>query len=109
MTNLYGTKAQNGKEGSDIQGNKCSWLIVEALKNCNSSQREILEANYGRGDQECAEKVKAIFEELDMSEAFRSYKKNTVTDIEALIESIDESSGLKKEVFSYYLSILVIV
>lgn len=26
---LYGTRAQNGKEERDIQGNKCSWLIVE--------------------------------------------------------------------------------
>ncbi|QKX59060.1 uncharacterized protein TRUGW13939_06190 [Talaromyces rugulosus] len=87
---LYGTKAQNGKEGSDIQGNKCSWLIVEALKNCNSSQREILKANYGRDDQECAEKVKVIFEELDMSEAFQSYKKNTVTEIERLSQLMSQ-------------------
>jgi len=33
-----------GKVGTDIQGNKCTWLIVQALKRASDEQRAILEA-----------------------------------------------------------------
>ena len=31
-----------GKVGTDIEENKCSWLIVQALPRINEEQREIL-------------------------------------------------------------------
>ena len=37
-----------GKIGTDIQDNKCSWLVNQALKKCNKDQRQVLEENYGR-------------------------------------------------------------
>lgn len=105
---LYGTPSQSGKSGSDIKGNKCSWLIVEALKICNDSQRDVLKDKYGRGDQESVDAVKQVFEDLDMAQKFQAYKTNTLGDIKKSIESLDESAGLKREVFMYYLSLLVI-
>ncbi|RSL68864.1 hypothetical protein CEP53_002428 [Fusarium sp. AF-6] len=105
---LYGTPSQSGKSGSDIKGNKCSWLIVEVLKICNDSQRDVLKDKYGRGDQESVDAVKQVFEDLDMVQAFQAYKTNTLSDIKKSIESLDESSGLKREVFMYYLGLLVI-
>ena len=32
-----------GKIGTDIQGKKCTWLIVQALLRANTEQRAILE------------------------------------------------------------------
>ena len=38
----FGDTSQTGKIGTDIQNRKCSWLIVKALENANSSQSTVL-------------------------------------------------------------------
>jgi farnesyl diphosphate synthase len=39
----YGDPAVIGKIGTDIQDNKCGWLVVQALKRATPEQRAILE------------------------------------------------------------------
>ena len=39
----YGDPAVTGKIGTDIEDNKCSWLVVQALSRCNQEQRQILQ------------------------------------------------------------------
>lgn len=34
-----------GKIGTDIQDNKCSWLVIQALKKANPEQRTVLQVN----------------------------------------------------------------
>ena len=34
--------------GTDIQDNKCSWLVVQALDRATPQQRKHLEAHYGK-------------------------------------------------------------
>jgi farnesyl diphosphate synthase len=41
----YGDPKVIGKIGRDIEDNKCSWLVVQALRRCTPEQRKILEAN----------------------------------------------------------------
>jgi farnesyl diphosphate synthase len=41
----YGDPATIGKIGTDIQDNKCSWLVVQALQRVNAEQRVILEVS----------------------------------------------------------------
>lgn len=41
----YGDPAFIGKIGTDIQDNKCSWLINQALAKANSEQRKILDVS----------------------------------------------------------------
>jgi farnesyl diphosphate synthase len=36
--------------GTDIQDNKCSWLVVQALDRATPAQRKALEAHYGKHD-----------------------------------------------------------
>ena len=34
-----------GKIGTDIQDNKCGWLVVQALNRVNAEQRKVLEVS----------------------------------------------------------------
>ncbi len=57
----YGDPAFIGKIGTDIQDNKCSWLVNTALNIATPEQRAILEANYAKKDDKCVETVKGNF------------------------------------------------
>ena len=41
----FGDTALFGKIGTDIQNRKCSWLIIKALDNADSSQRTVLKVS----------------------------------------------------------------
>lgn len=38
--------------GTDIQDNKCSWLVVQALERATPEQREVLEQNYAIDEED---------------------------------------------------------
>lgn len=92
-----------GKIGTDIQDNKCSWLVNQALKMCSSDQRQVLEENYGKKDKECEKKVKVVFDELKLQQVYQEYEEQRVGELRERIASLDESEGLKKEVFEEFL------
>lgn len=50
-----------GKVGTDIQDNKCSWLVCTALKAVSPAQKELIVANYGRDEPACIEKIKKLY------------------------------------------------
>jgi len=39
----FGDPELTGKVGTDIEDNKCSWLIVQALAHASDHQRTVLE------------------------------------------------------------------
>src|ERR1700735_5539337 len=69
-----GTPEQIGKIGTDIVDNKCSWCINTALAHANSTQRAILDANYGRKDPEAEERVKQVFREVGVDALYEEYE-----------------------------------
>ncbi|KAL5355651.1 isoprenoid synthase domain-containing protein [Aspergillus floccosus] len=99
----YGDPAVIGKIGTDIQDNKCSWMVNQALQRCNAEQRQVLDASYGRKDNELESKVKAIYRDLDLEKVYHEYEEKTVGEIRTKIATINESEGLKKEVFEAFL------
>jgi farnesyl diphosphate synthase len=101
---VFGDPEITGKSGSDIQENKLTWLILEALERCDGDQKNVLENCYGRSDDESVSKVLAIFHELDLDNVFKEWKEGKIADIRKMIESVDESEGLKKCVFNVFLS-----
>lgn len=92
-----------GKIGTDIQDNKCSWLVNQALKLCNDEQRQVLEVNYGQKDKQKEAKVKELFNELKLQDVYADYEESRVTFLKEKIAALDESEGLKKSVFEDFL------
>jgi geranylgeranyl pyrophosphate synthase len=41
----YGDPAVTGKIGTDIEDNKCGWLVIQALNRADESQRQLLEVS----------------------------------------------------------------
>jgi farnesyl diphosphate synthase len=62
-----------GKVGTDIQDNKCSWLVVQALKRATPQQKKLLKDNYGKWDDKCVARVKDLYKELQLEKLFRDY------------------------------------
>ena len=99
----FGSPETIGKIGTDIQDNKCSWLICQALTRCSAQQRSTLDENYGRKDGAKEKVVKRIFEELELESVYKEYEEDAVTKIRGMIADVDESEGLKKTVFESFL------
>jgi farnesyl diphosphate synthase len=93
-----------GKIGTDIQDNKCSWLVNQALKIASADQRKVLEENYGRKDSQKEAKVKALYEELGLKGIYEKYEEEKVAEIKQQISQVDESKGMKKEVYESFLA-----
>ncbi|KAL9123383.1 MAG: hypothetical protein Q9187_000065 [Circinaria calcarea] len=100
---VYGSPEMIGKIGTDIQDNKCSWVINQALQRASTSQRKTLDENYGRKDDQKEAKVKEVFADLKLEEIYRDYEEKRVAEIRAMIDKVDESEGLIKEVFESFL------
>ncbi|KAK7878854.1 hypothetical protein WMY93_030880 [Mugilogobius chulae] len=81
----YGDPAVTGKIGTDIQDNKCSWLVVTALEVMTPEQRAELEACYGRHDEASVEKVKTLYNTLQMPELYRKYEDESYQRLQKLI------------------------
>ncbi|KAF2648147.1 farnesyl pyrophosphate synthetase [Lophiostoma macrostomum CBS 122681] len=92
-----------GKIGTDIQDNKCSWLINQALRKVNPEQRKLLEENYGQKDGEKEAKVKELYHDLKLADFYEQWEEERVAELREKIANVDESEGLKKEVFEAFL------
>jgi farnesyl diphosphate synthase len=99
----FGSPETIGKIGTDIQDNKCSWIVNQALQVCSPEQRKVLEANYGQKDKEKESKCKALFEELNLEQRYKLYEEERVAELRTMIANVDESEGLKRGIFSDFL------
>ncbi|XP_010214429.1 PREDICTED: uncharacterized protein LOC104569172, partial [Tinamus guttatus] len=81
----FGDPEVTGKVGTDIQDNKCSWLVVECLRRVTPEQRRILEENYGRKEPEKVAKVKELYEAVGMRAAFQEYEERSYARLQALV------------------------
>ncbi|KAI5867245.1 terpenoid synthase [Durotheca rogersii] len=99
----FGLPEHIGKVGTDIQDNKCSWLVNQALRLATPAQRKVLEDHYGRKDAAHEAEVKKLYDELKLEKLYQDYEEKTVGEIRQLISQIDESAGLKKSIFEAFL------
>uniref|UniRef100_A0A3B1IKA2 Farnesyl pyrophosphate synthase n=1 Tax=Astyanax mexicanus TaxID=7994 RepID=A0A3B1IKA2_ASTMX len=82
----YGDPAVTGKIGTDIQDNKCSWLVVTALGIMTPEQRAELEVCYGKTDAESVERVKALYDTLEMPVRYHQYEEESYRRLQNLIQ-----------------------
>ncbi|XP_066465005.1 farnesyl pyrophosphate synthase-like isoform X1 [Eleutherodactylus coqui] len=93
----YGDPSVTGKIGTDIQDNKCSWLVVEALKRVNPEQRQILQENYGQDDAEKVQRVKQLYDTLELPAVYSRYEEKSYQRLQTLTSQL--ANGLSKEIF----------
>ncbi|KAG1774559.1 farnesyl-pyrophosphate synthetase [Suillus placidus] len=117
----HGTEAQIGKIGTDIIDGKCSWCVCTALAHGTDTQKQFLFQNYGKKGPEQAmreQDVKDMYnddEGLNIPKRYEEYSKNTVAEINAMIELVpepgaqDESRGdrLRRDVFRAFLNKII--
>lgn len=92
----FGDPEVIGKVGTDIEDNKCSWLVVQALDRASAAQRAVIEKNYGKSDAESVAAVKAVYRELDLEKVFKDYEQRSY---DTLLETIKGQSLLPEGVF----------
>nr|XP_033780175.1 farnesyl pyrophosphate synthase isoform X2 [Geotrypetes seraphini] len=93
----FGDPSVMGKIGSDIQDNKCSWLVVQALKLVSPEQRQILEENYGQHDPARVAKIKQLYEELGLPAVYQRYEDESYQRLQSLITR--HANSLSKDIF----------
>jgi farnesyl diphosphate synthase len=93
----YGDPAVTGKIGTDIEENKCSWLVIQALQLATPQQRSILEENYACRDPACVQKVKALYKELNLEQVYKDYEEQSYKDLMVSIET--EAGSLPQGMF----------
>lgn len=87
----FGRPEVIGKIGTDIQDNKCSWLVVQALKLANKEQRLILEENYGKKDESCVSRVKQLYRDIGVESIYRQYEEQSYAQIQKSISQVDDA------------------
>ena len=58
----------------DIVDNKCLWRINTPLAHVNTTQRAILDTNYGCKDSKAEERVKQVFCEVGVDRYYDQYE-----------------------------------
>ena len=97
----YGDPEVIGKVGTDIEDNKCSWLVVQALIVATEEQKRVLENHYGKSDGESVAKVKQLYRDLAIEGKYEDYEQRTYGE---LVDEINKQKHLPKAVFEQLLA-----
>jgi len=96
----FGDPKTIGKVGTDIQDNKCSWMVVQALDRATPEQKKLLKENYGQWNDVKVAKVKALYNELKLADVFHAYEDESYQRIQA---ELDKVTLMPREVFELLL------
>ncbi|XP_055679662.1 farnesyl pyrophosphate synthase-like [Lutzomyia longipalpis] len=92
----YGDPAVTGKVGTDIQDNKCTWLVAAFLERANEAQKEILKETYGKKDEKSVQIVKQLYEDVGLRKVFRTYEDSSYRKIK---EDIQQVKGIPQRLY----------
>ncbi|KAK4337069.1 hypothetical protein RND71_043699 [Anisodus tanguticus] len=97
----FGDPKVIGKIGTDIQDGKCCWPIVMSLKLATNDQKEILYENYGIDNEDCVQKVKEIYKELNIEKLFKDHEDQLYKELMVLFNRICEQTNLPESIFKF--------
>jgi len=84
----YGDPKVIGKIGRDIEDNKCTWLIVQALMHANPQQKKLLEQHYGKDNSKDVAVVKDIYSSIGIPAIFKQYEEDSYKYLTGLISEV---------------------
>ncbi|XP_061720526.1 farnesyl pyrophosphate synthase [Cydia pomonella] len=93
----FGDPAVTGKNGTDIQEGKCTWLVVVALQRASSTQKQVIEEHYGNSNPESVEKIKDLYESLQLPHTYSVYEDTTYDLLRTQIQQV--TRGLPHDLF----------
>ncbi|MFJ6841778.1 FPP/GGPP synthase family protein [Streptomyces griseoluteus] len=77
-----------GKEGTDIQEGKSTWLLATARRDASAPQWRTVAENYGRDSEEAVGAVKAVYRDLGMENRFSEYRRQVEAEVGELTQKI---------------------
>jgi farnesyl diphosphate synthase len=95
----YADPATLGKIGTDIQDNKCGWLVVQALAKATAAQKAVLIANYGQHDDAKVATIKTLYVEMGIEQLYIDYEDSTYAKLQQMIKDVCASTAIPAEVF----------
>ena len=96
VLDCFGDPKVIGKVGTDIQDNKCSWLVVQALERANKQQKKLLLDNYGQNDPKKVEKIKNLYREMGLFQLFEEYEEKSH---QSIVKELDNLGNLPRPIF----------
>ncbi|KAJ8717855.1 hypothetical protein PYW07_005785 [Mythimna separata] len=86
---IYWDQGLSGKIGSeDIPDGKLTWFAVTALERCNEEQRSVFKEYYGSRDPEHVKRIKQLYDELQIEEAYQKFKQSFYESLERRIRAL---------------------
>ncbi|KAK5576248.1 hypothetical protein RB653_007389 [Dictyostelium firmibasis] len=92
-----------GKTGTDIQENKCCWLICKAITLVDDNQLNQLKQNYGINNDLSVSKVKSIYNEINLPDHYQKYENEQFNLISEKLQKLSETSIQKSEILLFLL------
>ncbi|EGC37367.1 hypothetical protein DICPUDRAFT_150024 [Dictyostelium purpureum] len=99
----YAEKEVLGKVGTDIQENKCCWLICKAITLSNDDQLNKLKKHYGLNNSLDVSIVKSIYNEINLPHHYQIHEIDKFNFISDKIKKLSEISPQKSEIFLHLL------
>nr|XP_021182120.2 uncharacterized protein LOC110370571 isoform X4 [Helicoverpa armigera] len=98
---VYWDTATSGKEGTDIQEGKLSWIALTALERCNEAQRSIFKEYYGSKNPEHVKQIKQLYDELQMEKVYDEFERTFYENMKRRIYALPTEGEIQ-----YFLEIL---
>ncbi|PLB48720.1 terpenoid synthase [Aspergillus steynii IBT 23096] len=103
---IFGHTSRTGKVGTDIQANKCSWVVIQALRICQDDRHDTMLEKYGRPEHKAAAEVDEIFQSLPLARLYEREAEEVLGGLRKKITNVNESEGLRKGIFELLTSMV---
>lgn len=100
----FGDPAVTGKIGTDIQDKKCSWFAVQCLSMANAEQRKVMETCYGKHNEEDVQRIKALYDELELPRLYSEFEQKSYEEIGKRIQQLPDD--LPKVIFYNVMNVI---